>query len=44
MLYARRSIPITGVLFFVAVGSLHLTGKRGLVELLRAKGYLVRQH
>lgn len=29
---------------FVAVGSLHLTGKRGLVELLRAKGYLVRQH
>jgi uncharacterized protein YbaP (TraB family) len=29
---------------FIAVGSLHLTGKRGLVELLRAKGYLVRQH
>ena len=28
---------------FIAVGSLHLTGKRGLVELLRAKGYLVRQ-
>jgi uncharacterized protein YbaP (TraB family) len=28
---------------FIAVGSLHLAGKRGLVELLRAKGYLVRQ-
>jgi len=28
---------------FIAVGSLHLTGKRGLVELLRAKGYIVRQ-
>jgi uncharacterized protein YbaP (TraB family) len=29
---------------FIAVGSLHLAGKRGLVEMLRAKGYLVRQH
>jgi hypothetical protein len=29
---------------FIAVGSLHLTGKRGLVEMLRAKGYIVRQH
>jgi uncharacterized protein len=28
---------------FVAVGSLHLAGPRGLVELLRKKGYLVRQ-
>ena len=28
---------------FIAVGSLHLTGKRGLVEMLREKGYLVRQ-
>ena len=28
---------------FIAVGSLHLAGKRGLVELLREKGYLVRQ-
>ena len=28
---------------FVAVGALHLTGPRGLVELLRKKGYLVRQ-
>ena len=28
---------------FIAVGSLHLTGKRGLVEMLRARGYLVRQ-
>ena len=29
--------------YFVAVGSLHLVGPRGLVELLRAKGYAVRQ-
>jgi uncharacterized protein YbaP (TraB family) len=29
--------------YFVAIGSLHLIGKRGLVELLRAKGYQVRQ-
>ncbi len=28
---------------FIAVGSLHLAGKRGLVEMLRAKGYIVRQ-
>jgi uncharacterized protein YbaP (TraB family) len=28
---------------FIAVGSLHLAGKRGLVELLQAKGYVVRQ-
>jgi uncharacterized protein YbaP (TraB family) len=28
---------------FIAVGSLHLTGKRGLVELLKAKGYMVKQ-
>ena len=28
---------------FIAVGSLHLAGKRGLVELLREKGYIVRQ-
>jgi uncharacterized protein YbaP (TraB family) len=28
---------------FIAVGALHLTGKRGLVELLREKGYIVRQ-
>lgn len=28
---------------FVAVGSLHLAGPRGLVEMLRKKGYLVRQ-
>jgi uncharacterized protein YbaP (TraB family) len=28
---------------FVAVGSLHLAGPRGLVELLRKKGYIVRQ-
>lgn len=28
---------------FVAVGSLHLVGSRGLVELLRKRGYIVRQ-
>ena len=28
---------------FVAVGSLHLAGKRGLVELLKAKNYVVKQ-
>ena len=28
---------------FVAVGALHLTGPRGLVELLKKKGYLVKQ-
>jgi uncharacterized protein len=29
--------------YFVAIGSLHLVGPRGLVELLRAKGYAIRQ-
>ena len=29
--------------YFVAVGSLHLLGPKGLVELLRAKGYKVAQ-
>ena len=28
---------------FVAVGALHLAGPRGLVELLKKKGYLVKQ-
>lgn len=28
---------------FIAVGSLHLAGPRGLVELLRKRGYVVRQ-
>lgn len=28
---------------FIAVGSLHLAGPRGLVELLRKRGYLVKQ-
>lgn len=28
---------------FVAVGSLHLAGPRGLVEMLRKRGYIVRQ-
>ncbi|HTS86819.1 MAG TPA: TraB/GumN family protein, partial [Usitatibacter sp.] len=28
---------------FIAVGALHLAGPRGLVELLRKKGYVVKQ-
>jgi hypothetical protein len=28
---------------FIAVGSLHLAGERGLVEMLRQRGYVVRQ-
>lgn len=28
---------------FIAVGSLHLAGPRGLVEMLRSRGYLVKQ-
>ena len=32
----------SGQRHFIAVGALHLAGERGLVELLRARGYLVR--
>ena len=32
-----------GTPHFIAVGSLHLIGPRGLIELLRAKGYEVKQ-
>jgi uncharacterized protein len=28
---------------FIAVGALHLAGPDGLVEMLRRKGYIVRQ-
>ena len=28
---------------FIAVGSLHLAGPRGLIEMLRKRGYIVRQ-
>jgi uncharacterized protein YbaP (TraB family) len=33
----------TRVRHFIAVGSLHLAGPRGLVEMLRKRGYIVRQ-
>ena len=33
----------SGKRHFIAVGSLHLAGNRGLVELLKSKGYVVRQ-
>ena len=36
--YLEGSVP-----HFVAVGSLHLTGSRGLVELLKARGYELKQ-
>ena len=32
-----------GTKYFIAVGALHLAGPRGLVELLRKRGYVVRQ-
>ncbi len=32
-----------GKRYFIAVGALHLVGPRGLVELLRKRGYIVRQ-
>jgi uncharacterized protein len=28
---------------FIAVGALHLVGPRGLVEMLKKRGYVVRQ-
>jgi uncharacterized protein YbaP (TraB family) len=36
--YLQGSLP-----HFVAVGSLHLVGPRGLVELLRSRGYELKQ-
>ena len=36
--YLRGSVP-----HFVAVGSLHLIGPRGLVEMLRSRGFEVKQ-
>ena len=34
---------LTGKTHFVAVGSLHLLGKRGIIEILRSRGYQVKQ-
>ncbi|MDX2218413.1 MAG: TraB/GumN family protein [Burkholderiales bacterium] len=39
-----ESMLASGKEHFVAVGALHLVGKRGIVESLRAKGYVVTQH
>ncbi len=39
---ADRAVPIIDKgNAFIAVGALHLPGKEGIIELLRAKGYLV---
>jgi uncharacterized protein len=51
MLYGRNPAMLSKIeiflagnqVHFVAVGALHLIGKRGLVEMLRAKGYAVTQ-
>ena len=37
-LLAERRKP-----YFIAVGALHLAGPKGLVEILRKRGYVVRQ-
>lgn len=52
LLYSRNgpmqakaeSMLASGKVHFVAVGALHLVGKRGIVDGLRAKGYTVTQH
>jgi uncharacterized protein YbaP (TraB family) len=43
MMQKIESYLASGEVHFVAVGSLHLVGTRGLVELLIQKGYKVRQ-
>jgi uncharacterized protein len=51
MLYGRNPAMLSKIeiflagsqVHFIAVGALHLIGKRGLVEMLEAKGYEVRQ-
>jgi uncharacterized protein len=51
MIYSRHDAMLKKIegylasndLHFVAVGSLHLVGSRGLIDLLRAKGYQIRQ-
>jgi uncharacterized protein len=43
MLKKIESYLASGEIHFVAVGSLHLVGPRGLVALLRQKGYVVKQ-
>ncbi|MFN7219572.1 MAG: TraB/GumN family protein [Burkholderiales bacterium] len=43
MLKKIESYLASGEIHFVAVGSLHLVGPRGLVALLRQKGYAIKQ-
>jgi uncharacterized protein YbaP (TraB family) len=43
MLKKLESYLASGEIHFVAVGALHLVGPRGLIALLRQKGFAVKQ-